>query len=79
MTKKKEKLKLYVWEDVLCDYTCGMAFAIAHNREEAGLLATKHLFGPDHKTDHVCYDLYNKVPDEYDLDTPIGFAVYGGG
>ena len=29
------ELKLYVWEDVLCEYTCGMIVALAHNKEEA--------------------------------------------
>lgn len=28
-------LKLYIWEDVLSDYTPGIAFALAENREEA--------------------------------------------
>jgi len=28
-------LKLYIWQEVFCDYTCGIAFALAHNVEEA--------------------------------------------
>jgi len=28
-------LKLYIWKGVFCDYTCGIAFALAHNEEEA--------------------------------------------
>ena len=28
-------LKLYVWQEVFCDYTCGIAFALAHDEEEA--------------------------------------------
>ena len=28
-------LKLFVWDDVFCDYTCGVAFALAETKEEA--------------------------------------------
>ena len=28
-------LKLYVWKRVFCDYKCGIAFALAHDEEEA--------------------------------------------
>jgi hypothetical protein len=28
-------LKLYVWEDVLCDYSCGMACVLAESEEAA--------------------------------------------
>jgi len=31
----KKKLKLFVWRDVLCDYTCGLIAAIAHDEDEA--------------------------------------------
>lgn len=27
--------KLFIWEDVLCDYTCGIAVAMAHDVDEA--------------------------------------------
>ena len=30
-----DSLKLFVWEDVLCDYTCGVAFALAPDVETA--------------------------------------------
>ena len=32
------KKKVFVWEDVLCDYGCGLAVAIASNVEEARAL-----------------------------------------
>jgi hypothetical protein len=35
MSRKKEVLNLYVWEDVLTDYTSGMVVAIAYSLEEA--------------------------------------------
>ena len=28
-------MKLYIWRDVLCDYTCGMIVAMAENVAEA--------------------------------------------
>jgi len=28
-------MKLFVWKNVLCDYTCGMAFAYAQTLEDA--------------------------------------------
>ena len=31
----EEGLRLYVWRDVLCDYTCGVAFAIAPDADTA--------------------------------------------
>ena len=31
----KKKLKLFVWQDVLTDYTSGIAFAIAETEQEA--------------------------------------------
>lgn len=36
-------LKLYVWEEVLCGYGCGMAFTLAHNTNEARRLIRKRL------------------------------------
>ena len=29
------ELKTYVWEDILCGYSCGMVVVIAHSEEEA--------------------------------------------
>ncbi|MHA1288106.1 MAG: hypothetical protein ACTSPB_11950 [Candidatus Thorarchaeota archaeon] len=70
--------KLYVWTEVLCDYTCGMAFAIARSKEEAyeayeallGVYIKEELIGGKLKT----YEL-----PELQLDEPICEYVYGGG
>ena len=35
MTDNDDQLKLYVWEGVLCDYSCGIMFALAHDVDEA--------------------------------------------
>jgi len=32
---EKEKLKLFIWRKIRCDYTCGIGFAMAHNLKEA--------------------------------------------
>lgn len=32
---KKDKWKVYVWDKVLCDNTCGMMVAVARSIEEA--------------------------------------------
>jgi hypothetical protein len=43
-TKKKQKnLKMFVWEDIFCDYTSGMACALAHDVEEARWLITNEI------------------------------------
>jgi len=67
------ELKLFVWHDVLCDYTCGVMFALAHDVDEAreAVLAHSELQGM-----RVTQDI-NKEPKVY--DTPAGFAVWGGG
>jgi hypothetical protein len=67
-------LKLYVWEDVLCDYTCGMAVALAHNEDEARSLLVK-----------ATYDFnagyFAKEPDHVHemTDGPVVYMVSGGG
>ena len=62
-------LKLFVWEEVLTDYSDGIMFALAENVEEARAeIRNRGLV--------IEVDLA-KEPDVY--ETPIGFAVWGGG
>jgi hypothetical protein len=63
-------LKLYVWTDVLCDYTCGVAFALASSVEEARQLVT----------DSLGYERgdFEREPDVI-TDAAYGLAVWGGG
>lgn len=65
-------LKLYVWEDVLTDYTSGtsgIAFALAESVEQAReLIKEKGLFHIEH---------LNSGP--LVVDQPEGFYLYGGG
>lgn len=46
-----QPLRVWVFEGVLCDYTCGMAVVVAHSVEEA--VATMNAQLPE----YVLYDL----------------------
>jgi hypothetical protein len=63
-------LKMYVWTDVLCDYTSGMicvlAYSLDHAREEARKILTPHYH----------YEV-DTLPDVY--SSPQAVCVYGGG
>jgi len=63
-------LKLYVWEDVLCDYTCGVMFALASSVEEA-----REVILSNGNYDSVREDL-KKEPQVF--ESLVGFAVWGG-
>ncbi len=65
----ENKLKLFVWEEVLTDWSDGIMFALAENVEQAREEILK-------KGSVIDVDLA-KEPDVY--ETPIGFAVWGGG
>ena len=64
------KLKLFVWTEVLCDYSCGVMFALAPDVETARklILASR---------DWMDEDELKQEPDVY--TEPVGFAVAGGG
>jgi hypothetical protein len=67
-------LYLYVWKKVLSDYTDGIAFAVAHDVEEALLELNKQAGYP--------LDLPIDKMKKYDLSKlkkPIAAYVYGGG
>ncbi len=68
----KRKLKLFVWENVLQDYTYGIMFALAYDIENARtlIMATNEV-NPSHY-----YELL-VAPKIYDV--PVGYAVSGGG
>lgn len=69
-------LKLYVWTEFQRDYTLGLAFAIAHDSEEARrLVAGAYLsgFSPED------LDSLAARPLVFELDTTIAFARTGGG
>ena len=64
-------LSLYVWTEHACDYTAGLAFAIAEDETMARRLVIK-AHGDCDPHDWGCLQI---LP----LDAPIAFAVYGGG
>ena len=63
-------LKLFVWEDVLRDYTAGFAAVLAHNEAEAREIMQRDF--PDYIVTQLPFTQC-KVHSE-----PIGFYVYGG-
>ena len=68
--------KLYVWRDVLCDYTCGIAFAIAESPERAiELLSEIGIY--DHHIDGIKID--GAEPEEVSLSEEYADYAYGGG
>ena len=64
-------MKVYVWTDVLLDYTSGMMVAIAPTAEEARAVLLR-----------VCDFLpegdLNQQPKEFDLSEPVAFVCWGG-
>lgn len=75
-------LKLYVWEDVLCDHTCGVMFALAGSVDEARRLILERCpFAGNsiayyEKTGDMEYEI--NFPPTHVFDSPVGFAVLGG-
>lgn len=67
-----KKLKLYVWENSLIDYTAGVMFALAEDLESAKRL----IIAKEGELDSVMRDL-SKEPRV--ITEPEGFAVWGGG
>lgn len=64
-------MKLYVWEEYAYDWSSGLAIAIAENPEQArDMIAERQGWRAE--------ELKNS-PDVYELDSPIAFAVCGGG
>ena len=70
-------LKLFIWKDVLTDYTSGIAFALAENVEEA----RKIIFAKFEEEEQYLSDtLKADLSDEPEIvDTKDGFYVWGGG
>jgi len=74
----ENNLKLFVWEDVLADYTPGIAFAIAETKEEAiELIIQKHQLDSTYFPSDFYKELREYEPDIYECKA--GFYLYGGG
>lgn len=65
-------LKLYIWrKDVLCDYTCGMVIALAHDLDEAQRMIRETKHG------HIAASAFSEEPEVF--TTPVAAWVSGGG
>lgn len=77
-------MKLFVWKDVLCDYTCGMIICVAEDLESAKVEFEKTVKA-DWKMEEMpnhCKGATDDEPLIYLLDTlhfPICHYVVGGG
>jgi hypothetical protein len=67
----KNTLKLYVWEDVLRDYSAGMVCILAHDLEEALEVARQKF--ESHIIEGFAGHPYQVITE------PDAFYVYGGG
>ncbi len=65
------RLKVFVWDGVFCDWTCGMAVALAYNKYHAIDLIVAN--------SHSMYrnELVNTEPTIHEI--PFGAQVSGGG
>lgn len=69
----KVPLALYVWEDVLCDHTSGVAFALAADIDHARQLIADSSNTPERIREEI-----SKEPTAVHSHTPIGYAIWGG-
>ena len=67
-------LTLYVWEEILCNYGCGIAFALAKNVHQARELLRKKMHA-DLYPEELHEDLKK---DPRIISEPEGFYVAGG-
>ena len=65
----ENKLKLYVWENVLTDWNHGVMFALAESPDEARRLIA----------DKMGYEDRELKITPKEITKPEGFFVYGGG
>lgn len=76
LTKKEEeeKMKLFIWRDIRCDYTCGIGFAMARNIEEAREVIKS-------ASEDWEWDIYKgELMDEPEIyEIPTGAWISGGG
>ena len=66
------RMKLFVWDDVLTDYTSGMMVALAPTVDEARKTLLQN-------EPYIPASDLNKEPQVFDLKKSVGFACWGGG
>jgi hypothetical protein len=64
-----DRLRLFVWDDYLTDYTSGLAVAVAHDATEARKMVQNA----------AGWEVGMGDPDVYELDRPRAFQTAGGG
>ncbi len=64
-------MKLFVWDEVLTDYTDGIMFALARDADHARAIIRA-------QCGYVPADDLGKEPKEYDLTEPVCRIVWGG-
>ena len=69
------EIRMYIWRDVLVDYTSGIAVAMAHSVDEARAMILKQ--AEPWEVDMLGEDIA-KEPDEI-YEDPTGVHVWGGG
>lgn len=75
--KPVRKLRLFVWADVFCDYTSGIAFALAYDADHARkLIVRSYLSGSRIHYDRVMKEL---ADDPKVYSRPHGDSCSGGG
>jgi len=67
-----KKLKVFVWDKVLCDATCGIIVVVAKDVEEARKLAIKE--GNEYRS---VIDAVSHEPEVVEIEK--AFVVWGGG
>ena len=68
-----KKLKLFVWENVLCDYVCGHIAVLALNVEQAREVVRTTVDECDH---HSMMEVFTKEPTIY--TDPVAIPCWGG-
>ena len=75
-------MKLYVWDNVLTDYTDGIMFAVAESLEqarEALLEQDRRQFNCNGRNSSSVLRDLEREPKVYDLTEPVCRLVHGGG
>ena len=74
-------MKLFVWRNVLCDYTCGIAVALATNVEEARSVILRDMSTKEQRYHWYQEELENEIakPPDKVVNRPFGIHCRGGG
>lgn len=70
----KRNMKVYVWDNVLCDWTCGMVVIVARDDDEANRILIEHGL-----SEYISYDGNWSPQPTIVTDGPYINFVWGGG